>query len=53
VHLPGFRGNLYGRCVTIALLEWVRPEQRFAGSDELAQQIRQDLRRTHLVRFRR
>ena len=53
VHLPGFRGNLYGRCVTIALLEWVRPEQRFAGPEELAQHIRQDLRRAHLVRLRR
>lgn len=53
VHLANFRGNLYGRFVTIALLEWVRPEQRFAGPDELAQQIRQDLRRAHLLRARR
>jgi len=53
VHLAGFHGSLYGRFVTIALLEWLRPEQRFAGPEELAQQIRQDLRRAHLVRLRR
>ncbi|MBI4322831.1 MAG: riboflavin biosynthesis protein RibF [Candidatus Omnitrophica bacterium] len=53
VHLPGFRGNLYGQSVTIALLAWVRPERRFAGPEALAQQIRQDLRRTHLLPARR
>lgn len=53
VHLANFRGDLYGRVVTIALLAWVRPEQRFVGPDELAWQIRQDLRRAHLLRARR
>lgn len=48
VHLPAFRGTLYGRSVIIELYRFLRPERRFSTSQALAQQIRQDLRRVRL-----
>ena len=49
VHLVGFRRNLYGRPMTIAVLKRLRAEKRFETSEALVRQIRQDLRRAHLV----
>lgn len=45
VHLIGFRGNVYGRSVTVHLLRRLRPERRFAGAKALARQIRRDVLR--------
>lgn len=47
VHLPGFRGSLYGKPVTISMHRFVRPEQRFSSSEQLTRQVRRDLARTH------
>ena len=45
VHLIGFRGNVYGRPVTVHLLRRLRPERRFTGAKALARQIRRDILR--------
>ncbi len=41
-HLFDFAGDLYGRHVRVALIDWIRPEQRFAGLDALKAQIAAD-----------
>jgi riboflavin kinase/FMN adenylyltransferase len=41
-HLFDFDGDLYGRHVRVALVEFLRPEQKFTGLDELRQQIARD-----------
>lgn len=45
VHVPEFRGNLYGRQVRIDVLQRLRAERRFPNAHALTQQIRRDLRR--------
>ncbi|HTH97573.1 MAG TPA: bifunctional riboflavin kinase/FAD synthetase [Stellaceae bacterium] len=41
-HLFDFDGDLYGRHVRVALIDWIRPEQKFAGLDALKAQIAAD-----------
>ena len=41
-HLLNFRGNLYGRNVRIEFHEYLRPEKKFTGLDELKAQIHKD-----------
>jgi riboflavin kinase/FMN adenylyltransferase len=45
VHLPTFRGTLYGRLVRIDVLKRLRAERRFPHAQALTEQIRRDLRR--------
>ncbi|XAS74390.1 riboflavin kinase [Micrococcaceae bacterium Sec5.1] len=47
-HLLDYNGDLYGRIVQVILHEYIRPQRRFHGTDELAAQIRDDVAR---VRF--
>ncbi|MDR2911688.1 MAG: riboflavin kinase [Alistipes sp.] len=42
LHLTGFEGDLYGREVAAELVEYVRPEQKFADAAALAAQITKD-----------
>jgi riboflavin kinase / FMN adenylyltransferase len=42
VHLLDFDGDLYGRTLTVELVERIRAEQRFDGPDHLADQLRKD-----------
>lgn len=42
VNLIGFSGDLYGRHIRVALIEFLRPEQRFDGLDALKAQISRD-----------
>jgi riboflavin kinase/FMN adenylyltransferase len=42
VHLFEFDGDLYGRRLRVALVEFLRPEQKFAGLDALRAQIAKD-----------
>ena len=42
-HLIGFEGDLYGRTLTVELLEFLRPQRRFADAAELADAIRSDI----------
>ena len=41
-HLFDFSGDLYGAHVRVALMEFIRPERKFASFDELKQQIAAD-----------
>jgi len=41
-HILNFQGNLYGRKVRIEFHEYLRPEIKFAGLDELKAQIQKD-----------
>jgi len=42
VHLLQFSGDLYGKCLRIGILGWIRPPKRFSGADELVRQIERD-----------
>lgn len=42
VHIPGFRGDLYGRTLTLKFLSRIRAERRFASLGALKAQIRAD-----------
>jgi riboflavin kinase/FMN adenylyltransferase len=42
VHLLDFDGDLYHRHLTVAFLDYIRPEQKFASLDALRQQIAKD-----------
>ena len=41
-HLFDFNKDIYGAHLRVALVEFIRPEQKFDGIDELTAQIRQD-----------
>jgi riboflavin kinase/FMN adenylyltransferase len=42
-HLIGFRGDLYGRTMSVEFLEHLRPQRRFDSAAELAAAIRDDV----------
>ncbi len=42
VHLLDYAGDLYDRHLRVALIEYLRPEQRFSGIEALRAQIEQD-----------
>jgi riboflavin kinase / FMN adenylyltransferase len=42
VHLFDFAGDLYNRHLRVALVEYIRPERKFAGLDDLKAQIAKD-----------
>lgn len=44
VHIPGFRGDLYGRTLTVRFLRKIRGERRFPSLKALAARIRKDIR---------
>jgi riboflavin kinase/FMN adenylyltransferase len=48
-YLLDFDGDLYGRRLRVELVEWLRPEERFSGVDELARAIAADVARTREV----
>lgn len=43
VHLPNFKGNIYGEFVEIELIEYLRGEKEFDDVDELIETIKQDI----------
>lgn len=43
VHLPGWQGELYGRRLSVELLELLRPEQKFPSIDALKEQMQRDI----------
>ena len=45
VHLFDFEGDLYGRHMRVALVDYIRPEQKFSGLEALREQIAEDCRR--------
>jgi riboflavin kinase/FMN adenylyltransferase len=53
-HLLGFSGDLYGKSVELDLIARLRATRRFAGRDELLEQLRADIDQTRrLVEARR
>lgn len=44
LHLIDFEGDLYGKCMTVKLLKYLRSEQRFDNMEALRQQILQDVK---------
>ena len=46
LHIPDFAGNLYGKQLTVKLLQFLRPEKKFASLEELKQQITADVEQT-------
>ena len=42
VHILDFSGDLYGRHLRVQMLDFIRPERKFAGLDDLKAQIEQD-----------
>lgn len=42
-HVPGFRSMVYGKKVRLHFIDKIRAERKFAGADELAEQIRRDI----------
>ncbi len=42
VHLFDFDGDLYGKSLRVALVDFIRPEMKFAGLDQLKAQIAAD-----------
>ena len=51
VHILDFSGDLYGRHLRVQMVDFIRPEQKFAGLDALKDQIVQDVQtaRTRLA----
>ncbi|MFO7941356.1 MAG: riboflavin biosynthesis protein RibF [Bacillota bacterium] len=43
VHIPGFRGELYGRRLSVEFSRWIRPARDFRDLDELKRQIARDV----------
>ncbi len=43
VHSPGFKGNLYGRTLTVSFLSAIRAEKKFPSLAALKAQIRRDV----------
>ena len=42
-HLLNFKGNLYGKKVTVSLGKYIRPFKKFKSEPELKKQIRKDI----------
>ena len=45
VHILDFKGDLYGKTITVAFIERLRDEQRFESEEELKRQLEEDKRR--------
>lgn len=48
-HLIGFRGNLYGKRLTLRLQKYLRPFRRFSSIERLKRQIKRDIRNIQLM----
>ncbi|MBV9642199.1 MAG: bifunctional riboflavin kinase/FAD synthetase [Verrucomicrobia bacterium] len=49
VHLFDFDQQIYGEDLEVAFLQYLRPEQKFSGLDELKAQIQQDARNARRI----
>jgi riboflavin kinase/FMN adenylyltransferase len=48
-YLLDFDGDLYGRTLRVAFLEWIRDEERFDSAEELVAQMKRDVERTREI----
>jgi riboflavin kinase/FMN adenylyltransferase len=53
VHLFDFAGDLYGRQLRVALVDYIRPERKFAGIDDLKAQIAKDAAQARAILSRK
>lgn len=44
VHIPGFRGDLYGKTLRVSFIGRIRAEKRFPSLSALKRQIRRDIK---------
>lgn len=49
VHLFDFSGDLYGKHLRVALIDYLRPEEKFDGLDALKAQIAEDCRQARRI----
>src|SRR3546814_2309490 len=49
VHLFDYSGDLYGKHLRVALVDYLRPEMKFASLDALVQQMAEDSRRARVT----
>jgi riboflavin kinase / FMN adenylyltransferase len=49
IHLLDWSGDLYGHTLTVSLEHFLRPEQKFAGLDDLKAQIQQDCHQARVL----
>jgi riboflavin kinase/FMN adenylyltransferase len=45
-HLLDFQGDLYGREISVDLVDWLRDQRRFVGTEQLVTQIGKDINET-------
>jgi riboflavin kinase / FMN adenylyltransferase len=43
-HLIGFKGNLYGKKITLELHKYIRPFKKFKNEEELKKEIKKDIK---------
>lgn len=48
-HLIDFKGDIYGRMITVSFIRYLRPEMKFRNADNLVMQLDQDLRDTNRI----
>jgi riboflavin kinase / FMN adenylyltransferase len=44
-----FSGDIYGKVIDVAFLDWIRPEMKFASLDDLVRRMQEDSRRARTV----
>jgi len=49
VHLFDFNKNLYGKTIEVALLEWLRPDEKFDNPAMLVKQMQQDMKKAMAI----
>lgn len=47
-HILNFRENIYGKIITIKLYKKLRDNKKFASEKELAEQIKNDIKKTRI-----
>lgn len=48
-HLIGFKGNLYGKRITVSLKKYLRPFAKYKTIEELKKQIAADIKKIKLI----
>ncbi len=49
VHLLDWSGDLYGQSIRVAFVDFIRPEMKFGGIDELTEQIGRDIEKARAI----
>lgn len=50
-HLIGFRGDLYGKKLTVTLQKYLRPFKKFKTENELKSQINKDIKNIRTIKY--